>query len=239
MNILLFLVTIIVSFTVVRIGAILLQMTGLEWSLAKFQALSCFSGTGYTTKEAELITGHPRRRKIATILMVLGNAGIVALVATFANSIRPRALPEFQIPFLHVVFPSYLLPWINLAIIIIAILILHRMFTRTKIPQRITTMLRKRLAKRQVVKPVSFEELVVATQGYGVSSIEIGRKSPLANKTIKETQLRGKDVNILAIEKEGIVHPNPPSDTAVTPGDRLICFGKLETIRKEIYAEGD
>jgi ribosomal protein S6--L-glutamate ligase len=59
------------------------------------------------------------------------------------------------------------------------------------------------------------------------------------NKTIKEAELRGKDVNILAIEKEGIVKPNPSSDTIITLGDRLICFGKLETIRREIYAEGD
>ncbi|MBE3143376.1 MAG: hypothetical protein IMZ61_05555, partial [Planctomycetes bacterium] len=55
MNVLLFLTLIIISFIVVRIGAIAFQLTGLEWSLAKFQALSCFTGTGFTTKEAELI----------------------------------------------------------------------------------------------------------------------------------------------------------------------------------------
>ena len=107
MNILLFIVTIIISFIVVRIGAIAFQLTGLEWSLAKFQSLSCFSGTGFTTKEAELITGNPQRRHIVSILMVLGNAGLVTLVATFANTLRPSIrLPEFTIPFLHLVFPA-------------------------------------------------------------------------------------------------------------------------------------
>ena len=48
----LFILALISSFIVVRIGAIAFQLTGLEWSLAKFQALSCFSGTGFTTKEA-------------------------------------------------------------------------------------------------------------------------------------------------------------------------------------------
>ena len=47
----LFILALIVSFIVVRIGAIAFQLTGLEWSLAKFQALSCFSGTGFTTKD--------------------------------------------------------------------------------------------------------------------------------------------------------------------------------------------
>ncbi len=53
MNLLLFLVTLIVSFIVIKIGAIAFQLTGLEWSLAQFQALSCFTGTCFTTKESE------------------------------------------------------------------------------------------------------------------------------------------------------------------------------------------
>ena len=59
MNVMLFIIVVIASFIIVRIGAIAFQLTGLEWSLAKFQSLSCFSGTGFTTREAELVTGHP------------------------------------------------------------------------------------------------------------------------------------------------------------------------------------
>jgi hypothetical protein len=67
MNLLIFIIILIVSFIIVRIGAIAFTMTGLEWSLATFQSLSCFTGTGFTTKEAELITGHPQRRRIASL----------------------------------------------------------------------------------------------------------------------------------------------------------------------------
>jgi len=98
MNLLLFIIVIIVSFIVVRIGAIAFQLTGLEWSLAKFQALSCFTSTGFTTREAELITSDPRRRRIASVLIVLGHAGFVTMIATFANTIRPRAT-RLSIPF--------------------------------------------------------------------------------------------------------------------------------------------
>ena len=127
MNILLFIITIIISFIVVRIGAIAFQLTGLEWSLAKFQSLSCFSGTGFTTKEAELVTGNPQRRHIASILMVLGNAGLVTLVATFANTLKPSIrLPEFTIPLLHMVFPASLLPWINLAIVAVSTYVIYK-----------------------------------------------------------------------------------------------------------------
>ncbi|MBN2457079.1 MAG: DUF2179 domain-containing protein [Sedimentisphaerales bacterium] len=80
MNVMLFIIVVIASFIIVRIGAIAFQLTGLEWSLAKFQSLSYFSGTGFTTREAELVTGHPQRRRIATVLIILGNAGLVRVV---------------------------------------------------------------------------------------------------------------------------------------------------------------
>ncbi len=91
----------IIAFIIVRIGAIAFQLTGLEWSLAKFQALSCFTATGFTTKEAELITATRQRRRIASVLIVLGHAGFVTMIATFANSLNPRGITrKIEIPFL-------------------------------------------------------------------------------------------------------------------------------------------
>src|SRR4030042_4670856 len=127
MNLIIFTIVLVISFIVVRIGAIAFQLTGLEWSLAKFQALSCFSGTGFTTKESELIVSNPQRRKIASVLIVLGNAGLVTLIATFANSIRPRATEaKISLPFLKDFMPSWLVPWTSLAIIIILTLVLYK-----------------------------------------------------------------------------------------------------------------
>lgn len=235
MNIILFIVTIVISFTVVRIGAVAFQMTGLEWSLAKFQALSCFSGTGFTTKEAELITGHPRRRRIATILMVLGNAGLVTLIATLANSIRAETyLPRFKIPVLHVMLPSWLMPYINLAIMVLAIYLTYRLFSHSRLGNRITSLLRKRMLRREEVSPVSFDELLIATGGYGVSQIEIPAASPVAGKTLRDADLRALGINVLAIEHKGTTTPNPDPDATVSEGDRLVCFGKLRDIRRHV-----
>lgn len=235
MNLLLFIITILISFVVVRIGAIAFEMTGLEWSLAKFQALSCFTGTGFTTREAELVTGNPQRRRIASILMVFGNAGLVTLIATFANSLRPNIyVPGFTIPFLPLVFPSWLVPWVNLAIIGLSIYAIYRLFTRSKYTRRITEYLRARIIKRNIIKPVSFEELLVSTGGYGVSSIEVCAKSPVRDKTLRETDLRAHDITVLAIERGSEIIPNPPAHTLIQSGDRLICFGKLEVIRSAI-----
>ena len=118
MNLLLFIVALVVSFIAVRIGAIAFELTGLEWSLAKFQSLSCFSGTGFTTREAELAVGNPQRRRIASVLMILGNAGLLTLIATFANTLRPELTSTaFTIPFVNLIIPSSIIPFINLLLL--------------------------------------------------------------------------------------------------------------------------
>jgi hypothetical protein len=226
---------VLISFTVVRIGAIAFQITGLEWSLAKFQALSCFTGTGFTTKEAEFITSSPKRRQIASVLMVLGNAGLVALMATFANTIRPPAvLDKITIPYLHLVVPRTALPWMKLTIIIAFLYVVYKLFTRSWLVAKLTKFLRARMIKRKLIKPVSFEELIVATGGYGLSDIEITKDSPVLDKTIKDANLRKDDINILVVEREGTAVSNPPSDMQILLGDRLVCFGKLEKIREKL-----
>jgi Trk-type K+ transport system membrane component len=78
---------IILSLLVVWAGGIALAMTGMDEKIARFQALSAFTRTGFTTREAELITGHPRRRVIVTWLMILGNAGIITVIVTATSSL--------------------------------------------------------------------------------------------------------------------------------------------------------
>jgi len=235
MNLVLFITVLIVSFIIVRIGAIAFQLTGIEWSLAKFQALSCFTATGFTTKESELITSDLRRRRIATVLIVFGHAGFVTMVATFANSLRPRAIAEkLAIPFSAVTISDKVLPLINLIVIIAAIYITYKVFSNTTIARRLTNVLRNRIIKKEIIKAVSCEELAVATGGYGVSRIKVREDNPILGKALSESELRKDDITVLAIVREERTIPNPVADTKILSGDELICFGKLGIIRKKL-----
>ncbi|UCE99177.1 MAG: hypothetical protein JSV82_08385 [Planctomycetota bacterium] len=231
MNLLLFISLIIVSFIAVRIGAIAFQLTGLEWSLAKFQALSCFTGTGFTTKEAELITSDKRRRRIASVLIVLGHAGLVTMIATFANTLRP---PIIEIPLLSDFVSPGVMPWINLTVIAVAIYVIYKVFTNTKFARKFTNALRKRIVKRDIIKSVSFEELLVATGGYGVSRVAVDGGSSILEKKLSESQLRKSDITVLAIIRADTTIPNPSANTKIILGDELVCFGKLENIRNQL-----
>ena len=234
--IVLFILTLIVSFIVVRIGAIAFQLTGLEWSLAKFQALSCFSGTGFTTKEAELVTGNKQRRKIATVLIILGNAGLVIMIATLAGSLVPQKtiLSKLSESFLPVDIPPDLVKWVNLAIIAAVVYGIYRIFTYEKFVRQMTTLLRKKIIKKEIFQKVSFEELLLATGGYGISRITVSSGSPILNKTLLKSQLREYDIMVLATVRGGETIPNPPANMKILPNDELICFGKLENIRNKI-----
>ena len=233
MNLLLFIIVLIVSFVIVRIGAIAFQLTGLEWSLAKFQALSCFTSTGFTTREAELITSDPRRRRIASVLIVLGHAGFVTMIATFANTIRPRAT-KLSIPFVPAYVPSWLQPWMNLIIIMAAIYIIYKVFTNTKLARKLTDALRKRIIKKEIIKSVSREELALATGGYGVSKIQVSEGNAIVGTALSESELRKDDITVLAIIRDDNTIPNPAANRKILLGDELICFGKLDIIRKRL-----
>ena len=236
MGAVLFIIVLIASFIIVRIGAIAFQLTGLEWSLAKFQSLSCFSGTGFTTKEAELITGDPRRRRIASILIVLGNAGLVTMIATGASALNPdqvliARLSESLLPFS---IPAPMVPWINLTVIVLGFLIMYKISTNKRMAFKLTRYLRKKVRKKELLKPVSFEELLLLTGGYGISRIDVCENSSLIDKTLIESDLRKKDITVLAIIRDHVTMPNPTALVTIHKGDELIAFGKLQNIRRNV-----
>ena len=63
-----------------------LMLTGMKLDRAKIQSPSAFSGTGFTTRESDLVVNHPARRKIISVLMIAGNAGIVMVIITITSS---------------------------------------------------------------------------------------------------------------------------------------------------------
>lgn len=74
-SVLLLLITIASAYIVIIAGGIAYELTGLDRETAHFQALSAFTGTGFTTKASERVVNHPVRRKITIAIIVLGARG--------------------------------------------------------------------------------------------------------------------------------------------------------------------
>ena len=216
MSVILLIVFICVSYLIVRIGAIALEMTGMERARARFQALSAFSGTGFTTREAELVVTHPRRRKIVTYLMILGNAGIVSVIATFVLSLRQTG--TFR-------------PSLNLVIIAASLVILYRIASHQTFAKKLTQKIRDTLREKLHFQKVQVEELLQQSDGYGIASILVGRRSKVAGLTLSESGFKEKDLMILSVERDEEMIPVPKAQTKIRVGDRLICYGKLDNLK--------
>jgi K+/H+ antiporter YhaU regulatory subunit KhtT len=216
MSVVLLVVFICISYLIVRVGSIALEMTGMERSRARFQALSAFSGTGFTTREAELVVTHPRRRKIVTYLMILGNAGIVSVIATFVLSLRQTG--TFR-------------PSLNLVIIAASLFILYRIASHQTFAKKLTQKIRETLREKLHFQKVHVEELLHQSDGYGVASVLVGRRSKVVGLTLSESGFKERDLMILSVERDEEMIPVPKAQTKIRVGDRLICYGKLDNLK--------
>ena len=212
------LITILISFIIVRIGGYALQLTGIEPDVARFQALSAFSGTGFTTTEAERVVRHRTRRRIVTILIILGNAGLVTIIATLVASFTQVS--------------GYGLVFIRLAIIIVGIVALYSLILRSRFGNQIVDWFRKPLMKRIISEEApAIDEIYFTERGWSISLIMVKKASKniglsLADVTSKE------DIITLGIDRAGATLTMPASTEKIMEGDRLLVYGNKQSIKR-------
>jgi hypothetical protein len=215
MALLALIVVIVVSALAVKVGAVALTMTGLDRRIAGFQAHSAFTNTGWTTREAELLMAHDQRRRIVRVLMVLGHAGLASVIATLISSLVQRPRMEMLT---------------NLLIIAVVIAIIYLLARWHGLDARLTAEIEKRLRQTTDLRVSTFEEVLLLNEGYGVVEVYVTDDSEIANKRLGETRLGERGMVVLAVDRAGRVVPAPDAETVVLPGDRLICYGNVETI---------
>jgi len=81
---------------------------------------------------------------------------------------------------------------------------------------------------------VDIRQRLTVSRGYGVTEIHIPAGSEYVGKTIDESGLPELDINVLTLYRGTTVIPNPRLKRHLEPGDRLLCFGKLEAMRSMI-----
>ncbi len=84
---------------------------------------------------------------------------------------------------------------------------------------------------------IDVRQRLTVSKGYGVSEIYMPEGSAFVGKTIEETQLYEKDINVLTLYRGSKIIPNPKESRVLEAGDKLLCFGKLESMRGMIPAK--
>ena len=78
---------------------------------------------------------------------------------------------------------------------------------------------------------IDLRQRLSVSKGYGVTEIFIPKESEYVGKTIQDSGLHEKDVNVLTLHREGKVIPNPKPSRELAVDDRLLCFGRLESMK--------
>lgn len=78
---------------------------------------------------------------------------------------------------------------------------------------------------------IDIRQRLTVSRGYGVTELTIPDGSEYVGRTIRDSTLRDRDINVLTLYRGTTVIPNPRSDRELEPNDRLLCFGKLESMR--------
>ena len=78
---------------------------------------------------------------------------------------------------------------------------------------------------------IDLRQRLTVSRGYGVTEIHIPEGSEYVGKSVADSGLRDRDVNVLTLYRGTSVIPNPKSSRELEAGDRLLCFGKLELMR--------
>jgi len=84
---------------------------------------------------------------------------------------------------------------------------------------------------------IDLRQRLTVSRGYGVTEIHIPEGSEYIGKTISESGLRDKDINALTLYRGTTVIPNPRAERKLESGDRLLCFGRLESMRGLVPAK--
>ena len=84
---------------------------------------------------------------------------------------------------------------------------------------------------------IDLRQRLTVSRGYGVTEIHVPEGSEYVGKAINESGLRDKDINVMTLYRGTSVIPNPRSDRQLETGDRLLCFGKLESMRGLVPAK--
>jgi ribosomal protein S6--L-glutamate ligase len=81
---------------------------------------------------------------------------------------------------------------------------------------------------------IDLRQRLTVSRGYGVTEIHIPAGSEFVGKAIDESGLPELDINVLTLYRGTTVIPNPRLKRTLEPGDRLLCFGKLEAMRSMV-----
>lgn len=223
-------VVVTLGLLVTRVATVALTMTGMSLDHARFQARSAFTGTGFTTSEAEAVVGHPARRRIVMALMLVSGAGAISVLATLILS------------FAGVDSTS---GGLRRAGVIVAALTALLLLSRNRVVDRALRRIFERLLRRFTRLDVRDYAALLHLRGqWRVAQLPVSQDDWISSRPLGQLNLPEEGVAVLGVERaEGPWIGAPSEDIQLQVGDVVVLYGRqpmLEDIAARIHGpEGE
>ncbi|MFO7870810.1 MAG: TrkA C-terminal domain-containing protein [Kiritimatiellia bacterium] len=225
------LVILTVSLIATRIATVTLVHTGLSKEAAQFQARSAFTGVGFTTAESECIVNHPVRRRIAMVLMLMGNAGIVSAVASLLLTFLDTG-------------PGSMTALNKVIILVMGLVLLWSLAASRLVDRWLSGCISRALEKWTDLNIRDYASLLHLAENHQVQEMAVKEGDWLDGRTLADAALSDEGVIVIGIQRpDGDYVAAPDGKTKVTGGDQLVIYGQ-DAVLKELDArrrgdEGD
>ncbi len=220
-SLILFILFMFVYMIIVEIFVVMFRITGLSDEKARFQVISMLTNSGYTTKEAELITNNSKRRKLARFVMMFGYGFTVTIVSTVVNIF-------FQFRKVYVGSAVASIPIITI-VILLSLWFKKNRWTNSFIEKIIN----------KVASKITYDKSsnpIIIIDDYGslmMAKIPLYYMPPELNgvKLIDSNIKSEYGINVV-LKKTPKLEIIPEGDTTFKVGDTIVVMGKESNIRK-------
>ncbi|HET6795497.1 MAG TPA: TrkA C-terminal domain-containing protein [Acidimicrobiales bacterium] len=212
------LVVVAIGLLVTRVATVILVATGMSHQDARFQARSAFTGTGFTTSDAESVVKHPVRRRVAMTLMLVGNAGVVAAAGSLILGFRNGSVGQNGK---------------TAAELVVGLLTLLYVSRSRWVDLRLTRIIARLLRRYTDIHTRDVGSLLDLTGNYAVAELAVEEGDWVAGRTLADLGLREEGVAVLGITRQdGMFRGAPVGPTLVRPGDVLLLYGRAAILEE-------
>ena len=231
LSLLTLIVIISMSLLITRVATIMLNHTGLSREAAAFQARSAFTGVGFTTFESETVVHNPVRRKIIMTLMLIGNAGIISVMATLILTFVNNDEAAIGWP-------------VKMAILIGSLIILWMISRSSAFDKWLCKIIERALKRYTTLYIHDYASLFHFSEDYQLFEYRIKENDWLTSKSLRDLKLRDEGLNLIGISRaNGTYIGTPKGDTIIEPGDKVVMYGRKNAMarieKRDIGWEGE
>lgn len=200
-----------------KLATLALTATGLPQEVASYQARSLLTGVGFTTGESETIVNHPTRRRIAMTLMLVGNAGLVTILASFILSFVTSGNTTDILA--------------RLGILIAGLAVFLVVASNQRVEQFVSRVLAKLLSRYAHLELYDVHHRMQLSSDYTISEIAVEPSDWLAERTLIDLDLPDEGVLVLAINRaDGTFVGAPRGHTLVHAYDTVTLYGRTAVL---------